>query len=251
MQSASHLATLTAAVTAAEHKADNTALGDTISEGETAAAAPADTAIIFSQDADNAAAVALDPVTESSNMDGAVSNAALDRSASITEAASKDALAAFLAAGAFAGAKSGMVFKHGPQGLGYYLDAMPAGMASAYKAASNLGQKADSKGADLNSHTTALPDAWAADNTALYTGNPPARLRDDSQTHLEQWPTSGDKQLQSGEEEEQTRASQVKAETNDQTAGGGCRKAADNRSQTGHYWPQALQILDCHVQVCV
>ena len=206
----------------------------------------------FSQDADNAAAVALKSIPNSSQTDSNASLAAINRHASM-DAASKDAYAAFLAATAFAGAKSGMVFKHGSQGQGYYLDETHAEVPLACKAISNLGGKAsysDVNGTDLTDHAPASPDAVAANNTALPTCNLSPISRGDSKIRCRKTHISGDEDLQSGEEGEQARASQHKAEGGDQTEGKGCSVTAHSSSQTGHYWGQGLQFLDCHVQVC-
>lgn len=189
---------------------------------------------------------------------------------SMADELQKSSLAAFLAAAAFSGAKGGMVFKTGDQGLGYYADT--GGMASALSmaeplerasptaavsrcSAMNLAAKEPDEYcnyADVDSRPALLSAMVSPSSTAACMDDVSAGLCRQARfvkevLHKGKAMHTGQKEgedLQGGSE------GMYEAGVNWQVKGEGVDGKADEGDNTGHYWGQALQYLDRSVQVC-
>ena len=192
---------------------------------------------------------------------------------SMADELQKSSLAAFLAAAAYSGAKGGMVFKTGDQGLGYYAD--PGGMASEPSmpeplertsptaagsrcSATNLAAKEPEEYcnyADVDSQP-----AFIQQLSAMVSLSSTATCMDDVSTGLcSQAPSVKEvlhkgKAMHTGQKEGEDLQGGSKgmyeAGVDWQVKGEGVGGKADNGDSTGHYWGQALQYLDRSVQVC-
>ena len=166
--------------------------------------------------------------------------------------------AAFIAAAAFSGAKTGMLFHMGDQGLGYYPDASLA-EAQLRSKASRPGKEPNGvcSHADVDPQTTDSSVAASTDSVASPTDGVSAGLSSNTSNVegaiLPSATVMASKQKQV--EELRTDAADeggVLPETHGQLKGQGLGEETEvgGGKATGHYWGQALQYLDRSVQVC-
>ena len=182
--------------------------------------------------------------------------------------------AAFIAAPAFTGAKAGMLFKAGDQGLGYYADTLvslsqrpeitpvvqPLQRAAPSEAECRSGGtsldarelKWHCNHADVHSRSEALSAMMSADSTAACTDNVSSVLSSAKVVMKEGLPNG--KSAQTGQREGKAMEGSLQgrdaAEADAQVKGEWIDGEADRGTKGGHYWGQALQYLDRSVQVC-
>ena len=182
----------------------------------------------------------------------------------------KGSVAAFIAAAAFSGAKGGMLFKSGDQGLGYYADT--GGLVPAVTVVEPL-ERASPIAAESRRTATSLAakklkehcmhahvDPRLASSSAMMPPTSTASFVDNVSTDLSSHAPrvkevlhgamamyTGQKQ---GEDLGGNSEGRCKAGLDLQVKGEGVAGKADEGDKTGHYWGQALQYLDRSVQVC-
>ncbi|KAL3131069.1 hypothetical protein ABBQ38_000384 [Trebouxia sp. C0009 RCD-2024] len=164
--------------------------------------------------------------------------------------------AAFIAAAAFTGAKTGMLYQMGDEGLGYYADVSSAEVEPSCKAPS-VGKEPNGfcSQADVHPQTTDSSHAVSAASTAAWADSvsdglsskapnaegvmlPSAAVMQSVQQKVEEVRSDG---AAWGTKLVETDGGQVK--------GDGFGREAGGEGKAGHYWGQALQYLDRSVQV--
>ena len=170
-----------------------------------------------------------------------------------------DSSAAFVPATAFTGAKNGLVFKLGHMGLGYYPDTPHADLSIACKAQSALIEPTDS---NSSSAQDISPSVQVAAPVVPDTSSVDYVLGEGERAGVdvlkgEIGPAAGEQEaaqnrnlVLSHEEEMPVEgwAAEATADEEGESEGKG-RAGGEDTSQAGHYWGQALQYLDCTVQV--
>lgn len=171
--------------------------------------------------------------------------------------------AAFFAAAAFAGAKTGMLFQMGNQGLGYYADALPAEIDSGCKASvvdsacnPSMAGKQPSGICSRAASDLQTPDvsvAVSADSTASCTEGGSGGLSSKASSVKSTTLPNGAAALSAGHKEVKKLTDDDKgsvlAEADGQAKGEGSGARGGWGSKAGHYWGQALQYLDRSIQV--
>lgn len=164
--------------------------------------------------------------------------------------------AAFIAAPAFTGAKIGMLFQMGDEGLGYYADVSSAEVEPRCKASMICKEpKEPCSLADENPQTTDSSHAVSADSTAAWTdGVSDGFSSKASNAEGAMLPSAAVMQSVQKKVNEvridSAAAGNIFVEAdggNEQ--GDGFGQKADGGGKAGHYWGQALQYLDRSVQV--
>ena len=170
----------------------------------------------------------------------------------------------FISAGSFAGSMSGMTFKYGTQGLGYYTDdallaeagsgsdtfSAPDGTCLALHGTSSaLTGTLACKGAASVQHTTCVSNTVTHDSTSIkHTQTAAAVPTAVSNLHNTTKLVASKQGVQMGESQITESATNKKADT-DEGARSTRHSGVAEDSQSGHYWGQALQYLDRAIQV--
>lgn len=176
--------------------------------------------------------------------------------------------AAFLEAAAFSGGKTGMLFKAGDQGLGYYADILahrpgtavvqPLQRAASSEAKPSCGRTSmDARElewhcnhADVRPQPEALLATMSTDSTPACTDNVASVVSNQVPVIKAGLPSGKAIQTEQREGKAEERKGKDAAEADVQVKGAGTGGEAERGTKVGHYWGQALQYLDRSVQVC-
>ena len=195
--------------------------------------------------------------------DTACSHVPCGKHVSMADELCKGSHAAFIASAAFTGGKAGMLFKTGDQGLGYYANtihltpngplASPSVVESRCTATSLVAKelKGHYNHADVDPRPISASVTMSPTSTASCVDNASAPLS--SQAPLVKEVLHSGKAMHAGQKEaealEGDSQGRYAAGVDGQVKGERVCGKGDDGDKTGHYWGQALQYLDCSVQV--